>query len=188
MERHTISFPRSEFWAFSLAVYARPGIPAACLELQERHGADVNLVLAALWAAYSGLGRLDAADWERLEGVVGAFHREVVRPLRTARRALKPIGETTTAAAAPAGSIRLVVKAAELDAEHLEQIMIEADLNAGRAAGNAGAAGAADPDATARRNVLAYLTWLGRLSDSRDEAAIGALVNGGRSVADSRAD
>ena len=44
----------SAFWRFSLELYARDGVPAACLALQDREGADVNLVLLALWLGESG--------------------------------------------------------------------------------------------------------------------------------------
>lgn len=38
--------PSSEqFWQFSEQYYARPGIAEACLELQDEHGANVNLLL-----------------------------------------------------------------------------------------------------------------------------------------------
>jgi uncharacterized protein (TIGR02444 family) len=36
------------FWRFSLALYARPGVAAALLGLQDRAGRDVNLVLYTL--------------------------------------------------------------------------------------------------------------------------------------------
>ena len=54
-------FPDCAFWDFSLEAYARPGVAPACLDLQERHGADVNLLLFACWLSASGRGALDAA-------------------------------------------------------------------------------------------------------------------------------
>lgn len=50
--------PENPFWRFSCAVYAAPGVAQACLELQDTHGADVNLLLLAAW-----LGA--ARGWER---------------------------------------------------------------------------------------------------------------------------
>ena len=39
------------FWEFSLEYYAKAGIKDACLMLQDEYGADVNVVLYALWLA-----------------------------------------------------------------------------------------------------------------------------------------
>ncbi len=43
-----------DFWDFSLAIYRQPGVPEECLALQERLGADVNLLLLC---AYLGAKR-----------------------------------------------------------------------------------------------------------------------------------
>jgi uncharacterized protein (TIGR02444 family) len=152
-----MDFPPSQLWSFSLDIYRRPGVAEACLALQDRHGLDVNLLLAALYAGRAGIA-LDADAWALLEGAVGAYHRDVVRPLRAARRALKPLE------ADPAPQLRSAVKAAELDAEHLEQLMIEAAL--------AGFPGGGDP----RGNAMAYLASLGVAADTADQAAIDRLA------------
>lgn len=47
----------NEFWQFSLAVYAAPGVEAECLALQEALGIDVNLLLFFVW--------LGASRWRR---------------------------------------------------------------------------------------------------------------------------
>ena len=152
--------------------------------MQERHGLDVNLVLAGLWAAHSGRGRLTAADWERLGGTVAAFHRDVVRPLRSARRALKPPAETGTPPGQLAADIRQAVKTAELDAEHLEQILIEAELAA--SPGSTQPAGPEAAKTVGRINILDYLAWLGRPVESAAALAIDTLIDAAGRVDDSR--
>ena len=75
------------FWAFSLAVYAADGVAGECLGLQERLGLDVNLLL---FAAYSGAVegvRLEPQDVASAHDAVAEWHAEIVRPMRTARRA-----------------------------------------------------------------------------------------------------
>jgi uncharacterized protein (TIGR02444 family) len=161
-----MDFPPSPFWSFSLAFYRKPGVAEACLALQERHGIDVNLLLAAMFAGASGRA-LTADAWALLEGAVGAYHREVVQPLRAARRALKPLD----AGSPVASQLRSAVKAAELDAEHLEQLMIEAAL-AGHPAG-----GQAPPGAgLAAANALAYLAAARVAADATDQAMIQRLA------------
>ena len=46
-----LELPESIFWQYSIVFYARPGVAAACLALQDREKADVNLILLAFWLA-----------------------------------------------------------------------------------------------------------------------------------------
>lgn len=122
--------PVSGFWNFSLQTYAKPEIARICLELQERFGADVNLILFMLWAAARGR-RLEPQEIEKLANFVEDWREQVVLPLRLARRALKtpprgwPAQETE--------SLRQRVKADELEAERLQQNAMSAFLPADRA-------------------------------------------------------
>ena len=84
-----MKFPDHPFWDFALGVYRSEGVPAACLNLQERHGLDVNLMLFCLWLGHSGHGALSD---EEMDGVISAsdlWHRKIVKSLRFVRRALK---------------------------------------------------------------------------------------------------
>jgi len=51
---HSCDRAGGAFWRFSLDAYGRPGVAAACLDLQDRHGCDVNLILYALWLGRAG--------------------------------------------------------------------------------------------------------------------------------------
>ena len=103
------------FWRFSLAIYARPGVAPACLVLQDEHGRDVNLMLFCCWHGASGRGRLDRAGLEAADRSVTGWRREVIEPLRAARRAIK------AAALSDSDSIYAKAKAVELEAERLLQ-------------------------------------------------------------------
>ena len=111
------------FWAFSLAFYVRPGVSAACIELQDKHGADVDLVLFVLWCASRGQ-RLSGADLGAADASVAAWRQTVVQPIRQARRALKPPPELVEAEDAEA--LRRKLLTAELEAERLQQRALEA--------------------------------------------------------------
>lgn len=103
------------FWRFSLAIYARPDVPPACLVLQDQHSRDVNLMLFCCWLGASGRGRLDRSALDAADRVVMSWRRDVVEHFRAARRAIK-------AAALPdSDSIYAKAKAVELDAERLLQ-------------------------------------------------------------------
>ncbi|WP_042695500.1 TIGR02444 family protein [Azospirillum sp. B506] len=99
------------FWDFSLAVYGRPGVPACCLALQDRRGVDVNVLLFAAWAGLDcGIG-LSADELLRIDGTVAGWREEVVRPLRALRRRAK----------AEDDAFYRRMKAAELEAERVQQ-------------------------------------------------------------------
>lgn len=98
-------------WAFSLAVYARPGVPTACLDLQDRLGLDVNLLLFAAWAGRECATRLTAAELARIDGAVAGWRDGMVRPLRALRRQAK----------AQDAALYKRLKAAELEAERVQQ-------------------------------------------------------------------
>ena len=75
-------------WDFSVELYARPGVAAACLALQDRAGADVCLLLAALWLERRGVAAT-AARLAQLERLAAPWQASVVAPLRDLRRAWK---------------------------------------------------------------------------------------------------
>jgi uncharacterized protein (TIGR02444 family) len=138
-------WPPEVFWDYSVALYGRPGVEAACIELQQRHRIDVNLVLLCLWLAERGTA-LDDEALARLCHAADRWQVEVVRPLRTLRRRLKARladGEPNSIAgdwSELAASVRDRAIALEIDAEHLEQLhlgKVAAALPAGAAAGPA---------------------------------------------------
>jgi uncharacterized protein (TIGR02444 family) len=102
-------------WAFSLDFYARPGVSEALIELQDRAGLDVNLILFALWHGLSGRGRL---DYERLAiayQAARAIQTEIVMPLRALRRRFRTDPDPDIQ------RLREAIKALELDAEKIAQ-------------------------------------------------------------------
>ncbi len=109
------------FWAYSLGVYGRPGFSDLLIRLQDRNGADVNILLYILWRASGGI-RLDAAGLAAVETCVRPWRDQVLRPLREIRRAMKPFAANDAEAAA----LRERVKGNELEAERLQQAAMEA--------------------------------------------------------------
>ena len=109
--------PSGAFWHFSLEFYGRPGVSAACLDLQDRFGCDVNLLLFACWVGVSGRGRLELADLAKAQAVVEPWRCGVVEPLRAARRLVKE--------EADAAECHAALEAAELKAERHAQNRLE---------------------------------------------------------------
>lgn len=77
------------FWRFSLAFYARPGVAPALLELQDRHGRDVNVILWALWVGCVGGTRLSRPDLRQAETAAAELGGLIIGPFRALRRRLK---------------------------------------------------------------------------------------------------
>ena len=84
-----MDFPDHPFWDFSLQVYGRDGVGAACIHLQEHHGIDVNVMLFCLWFGETGRGVLDADELASMKAATDRWHQEVVMGLRGVRRILK---------------------------------------------------------------------------------------------------
>jgi uncharacterized protein (TIGR02444 family) len=143
-----VKTPReSPFWRFSVSFYSRPEVAAACLDLQDRAGADVNIIMFLLWNAAQNR-KFSAADMRALDGRVGEWRNNVVVPLRTLRRALK----SPPAVIEPfvAEKFRTRIKGIELEAERLQQDVLY-DL-----APSLKLAQASSPAEAARASLAAY--------------------------------
>jgi uncharacterized protein (TIGR02444 family) len=123
------------FWNFSVAVYGARAVQDECLNLQDQFGLDVNLVLLCAYIGAVHGAALTADDISSARQEVGEWHEDVVRTLRAARRSLKTIDLGHDAQAVNAAmSLRTQVKAAELEAERIEQTKLEQWANARLAA------------------------------------------------------
>lgn len=100
----------TDFWDWSVATYAKPGVAEASLRLQDDHGQCVPLLLWAAWA-----GKITPEQACRAAAVARAW-LPVIEPLREVRRRLKT--EVSPGDEADRLVLRTRVKAAELDAEH----------------------------------------------------------------------
>jgi uncharacterized protein (TIGR02444 family) len=115
----------SPFWNFSLAVYNAGAVQDECLNLQDQFGLDVNLILlCAFLGAIHGVA-LTADDIAAARRQVQQWQEQVARPLRAARRHLKTAELADAQDAATAAQLRAQVKTAELEAERIEQAMLE---------------------------------------------------------------
>jgi uncharacterized protein (TIGR02444 family) len=111
------------FWRFSLAVYGDSAVQAECLDVQERYEADVNLLLFCAYLGAEGL-TLGTGDLDEVSAAVRPWHQDVVRSLRSARRALKPWSANGVSLADRAAPLRRDVQAIEIRAEQIEQAML----------------------------------------------------------------
>src|SRR5437870_3409733 len=110
-------------WRFSVALYARPGVAAALLALQDRAGHDVNLMLYALWLGTYRL-RLHKEEFLAAQDLIAPLD-DTIAVLRRQRRALRDNPNPDMAA------LRRCVLRLELEAERLLQYRLAARLRTG---------------------------------------------------------
>jgi uncharacterized protein (TIGR02444 family) len=106
-------------WAWTLEAYGRPGVPEACLVLQDEYGQNTSLLLWAVWAKTA-----DAALLSRAAAAAQAWEATALAPLRAVRRALKAPAPPVRDEARE--GLREDVKAAELRAERVLMETLEA--------------------------------------------------------------
>lgn len=99
-------------WDWTLEAYSQAGVPEATLDLQDTHGQNTAYLLWAVWAEGPSAealrqGAETAKAWEAV----------VLKPIRQARRALKPAFPGVDDGAREA--LREDVKAVELRAERV---------------------------------------------------------------------
>jgi len=166
-----LSFPDNPFWDFSIHVYAEEGVAEACLALQERQGADINVVLYCLWAAQQGCGRLTRSELREFLDRVAIWRDNVIIPLRTLRNRLKegigsiPVDHSEI--------VRSTVKRAELDAEHAEQLFLASSMPRRRNPNTQPEAAAMD----AAENLAQYLSLLKTKSSAQERSEVSSLLS-----------
>ncbi len=115
-EAHAASV-EAAFWSFAVEGYGRPGVKSRCLELQDRYAIDVLVLLFLCWRASCA----DALDGPRIRALLersAPLARQLIGPLRAARRTLQCAAQANASADLAQAAVRL--QAAELRAEYLQ--------------------------------------------------------------------
>lgn len=115
-------FQDNAFWDYSVAVYGKPDVADACVFLQDRYGLDVNLLLFCVWFGASGRGPLPVEEIEGCIRRTGDWRVHVIEPLRAIRRACRD-----QALGVPEYLLQVfrpLMREIELDAEHVEQLVL----------------------------------------------------------------
>lgn len=111
----------NSLWDFSLAHYGKPRVADACLQLQNSHGVNINLLLWSLWLENRCQALSETRLAAALEAVV-AWECNYVQPLRELRRRIK---QDFAADLTQVASLREQIKRAELQAEKQELLCLE---------------------------------------------------------------
>lgn len=114
-------------WQLTLRWYAAEGVQPACLALQDRHGIGVSALFALAGTAALGAPLLSAEAMERTLDRAERWQRQVIEPLRQARRAIRPAAPDEPALHAEAEALRKALLQREIAAERLQQALVVAD-------------------------------------------------------------
>lgn len=163
-------FPEHPFWDFSLKVYMSEGVGAACLDLQDAHELDVNILLFCQWLGASGRGVLTPEQMKTVTAAVGVWHEDVVRALRAVRTLMK--GGMDPAPPALAESLRQRIQKTEIDCEHTEQLMLAGAVETEADEARAEADGLKDAVA----NISQYFQMFGGLLSAADRENLGIML------------
>jgi uncharacterized protein (TIGR02444 family) len=143
------------FWSWSLEHYQRNNVETLALHLQDEFDFNVNILLWACWCAEEFEATPDLVLRQAIE-LTAQWTANVTSPLRHARRYLKaPIQQSSVETTA---SLRTQIKQSELDAEQVEQSLLEALAEAAlkKAPKDHG-----QTQIRARRNLSAYAALIG---------------------------
>lgn len=108
-------------WDFSLALYAQPQVEQLCLKLQESYGANVNLLLWAVWLEQRQLG-LTSKKLAAAVALVQGWNVQYTQVLRNLRQQLKRDFANDMTMISP---LMENIKQTELSAEKREQQWLE---------------------------------------------------------------
>lgn len=113
------------FWDFSVRTYRSPGVPDACLSLQNDCGADVNMLLFCCWVG-AFVGRFDQDLFNRACEFSTQWADEVVAPIRSARTWMKHTGcRLENVPTEDCMALRETIKSVEFESEKLQQEVLE---------------------------------------------------------------
>ena len=106
-------------WDAAVRLYGRPGVRDLCLELQDRHGIDVPVLLCASWLMARGV-EVDAGRWAALNERSRVWQRDVVTGLRRVRRTVLDAASEMGVPAADATALKRQIQAVELATERAQ--------------------------------------------------------------------
>ncbi len=121
-----LDFKECPFWDFAIDVYSRQGVSAACINLQDRHTLDVNILLLGMWMGQSGRPVIDHDTLIKALGVSRRWNKEIVCGIRSVRLALKD--EFSPISNKNCEVLRKNLLNLEIDGEHLEQIALASTI------------------------------------------------------------
>ena len=119
-----MDFPNSEFWDYSTHIWTLPDVEKACLDLQNNHDINVNILMYCCWVADKNL-TLNDDDIQALVDTIQPWHI-IIKPLRESRKMMQ---QQLIAMPKDVQNQTLNdMQDMELNAEHMSQLALEKTL------------------------------------------------------------
>ena len=161
------------FWDFSVRTYRTPGVPDACLSLQNDYGADVNMLLYCAWTG-AATGVFDGELFNRASEYSALWVDNVVIPLREARTWMKHTGcDSDPVPTESCMALREEIKTVEFAAEKMQQEVLETFVSIDRDRADEPARIVEDVAA----NLMLYLDLLDIQADDDVREKLSAIVS-----------
>ena len=116
-----MDFPNSELWNYSTQIWTLPEVERICIDMQNDHDINVNILLYCCWAGEKNL-ILSDDDMQALLDTVQPW-QTIIKPLRDSRKMMQQ-----HLIAMPANMVDQTVanmSEMELNAEHMTQLAME---------------------------------------------------------------
>jgi uncharacterized protein (TIGR02444 family) len=163
------------FWEFSLDLYNCAEVSAACLDLQNQHGIDVNLLLLCCWYG-AQVGELSETSLNQALAYSNQWAENVVKPLRQTRVWMKSNMPNDQNQQMDFQEVRNEIKAVELRAEKHQQVMLEViAMSQPNAEAQGKSTERVSPEKAIERNVLELINQM-KVADSLELTATLSLV------------
>lgn len=119
-----MEFPNSDFWNYSSQLWTLPGVEKVCLELQNEHQADVNILLYCCWLG----DQKRSINSDHIPVLLDALESwlTIIKPLRESRKLMQQ-----SLIAMPPSMVDQTlnnISEMELNAEHMAQLALEKAL------------------------------------------------------------
>ncbi len=119
-----MKFPKSEFWNYSTQIWSLPNIESGCLELQNHHNININILLYCCWAGENNL-TLNEDNIQTLLKSAKPW-QDIIEPLRKSRKVMQ---DSLIAIPADKRSQTVAnISEMEINTEHMAQLALEKAL------------------------------------------------------------
>lgn len=159
------------FWEFSVNLYSSSEVSSACLDLQNQHGIDVNLLLMCCWYG-ARVGELTETSLSQALAYSKQWREEVVKPLRQTRVWMKSNMPSDQNQRLSFQDVRNEIKSVELRAEKHQQSVLEmivmSQLDSGEKI---------SPEKAIKANVLELVNQMKVADSSKLRATLSLVIN-----------
>lgn len=154
-----------------MELYSSPEVSSACLDLQDQHGIDVNLLLLCCWYG-ARVGELSETSLNQALAYSKQWREEVVKPLRQTRVWMKSNIPSDQNQRLSFQDVRNEIKSVELRAEKHQQSVLEVIVMSQPDSGEN-----ISPEKAIKKNVLQLMNQMKVADSSKLRTTLSLVIN-----------